>query len=66
MKEHPFIGAEKVAGHSANNACRPLEVLRHVFHSRSSNPSSKRAVTDVEIFEQIRPIHAESKAPMDG
>ena len=61
MKVHPFVEAEKVAGHSVNNACRLLEVSRSAFYSRSSNPPSQRALTDAELLEQIRSIHAESK-----
>jgi len=61
MKVHPFVEAEKVAGHSVNNACRLLEVSRSAFYARTCSPPSERAVTDAELLEQIRSIHAESK-----
>jgi putative transposase len=61
MKVHPFVEAEKVAGHSVNNACRLLEVSRSAFYARTCNPASQRAVTDAELLEAIRSIHAESK-----
>jgi len=61
VKVHPFIEAEKVAGHSVHNACRLLEVSRSAFYSRTSNPPCQRTVTDAELLEQIRSIHTESK-----
>jgi hypothetical protein len=61
MKVYPFVKAEKVAGHSVNNACRLLEVSRSAFYARTWNSPSQRALTDAELLEQIRSIHAESK-----
>jgi hypothetical protein len=65
MKVHPFVEAEKVAGHSVNNACRLLEVSRSAFYSRSSNPPSKRAVTDAELLKGSGPFTPIPRAPMD-
>ena len=61
MKVHPFIEAEKVAGHSVNNACRLLEVSRSAFYARVSNPPCQRTLTDATLLEQIREVHDESK-----
>jgi len=61
MKVHPFVEAEKMAGHSVNNACRLLEVSRSAFYARTCNPPSPRALSDAELLEAIRSIHAESK-----
>lgn len=61
MKVHPFVEAEKVAGHSVNTACRLLEVSRSAFYARTSNPPSARELSDAELLRQIRVIHAESK-----
>lgn len=51
---HPFVEAEKVAGHSVNNACRLLEGSRSAFYARTLSPASQRALTDAELLEQIR------------
>jgi transposase InsO family protein len=57
---HPFIEAEKVAGSSAERACRLLEVSRSAFYARRRSPS-KRHVADAALTAEIRQIHATSK-----
>ena len=61
MTVDPFIEAEEVAGHSVQDACRLLEVSKSAYYQRRSGTPSQRAVTDAELLEQIRAIHAESK-----
>ncbi len=61
MKVDPFIEAEKVAGHNVVKACGLLEVSRAAFYQRRNGAPSKRGVTDAELLEQIRAVHAESK-----
>jgi hypothetical protein len=59
VKVHPFIEAEKVAGNSAERACRLLEVSRSAFYARR-NSASKRSVADATLTAEIRRIHAVS------
>ena len=40
MKLHPFIEAEKVAGHSVNHACGLLEVSRAAYYQRRNGEAS--------------------------
>jgi transposase InsO family protein len=61
MTANPFIEAEKVAGHSVNNACRLLEVSRSAYYQRRQGTPSARATSDAELTEKITAIHAESK-----
>jgi len=61
VKLHPFIEAEKAGGHSVVKACDLLEVSRSAYYERSKDVPSKREVTDAELLEAIREIHAESK-----
>ena len=44
MKVHPFIEAEKAAGHSVARACDLLEVSRAAYYQRRSGVPSPRAV----------------------
>jgi putative transposase len=57
----PFIEAEEVAGHSVQNACRLLEVSKSAYYQRRDGAPSARQLSDAEMTEQIRAIHAESK-----
>jgi putative transposase len=61
MTVDPFIEAEEVAGHSVQNACRLLEVSKSAYYERLNGAPSRREVTDAELLEQIKAIHAESK-----
>ena len=61
MKLHPFIEAEKVAGHSVNHACGLLEVSRAAYYQRRNGEASMREVTDAELTEKITAVHTESK-----
>ena len=61
MKMDPFIEAEEVAGHSLKHCCDMFEVSRAAYYQRRQAVPSKRAVTDVELTEKIKAIHAESK-----
>jgi putative transposase len=42
VKVHPFIEAEKAAGHGAARACRLLEVSRAAFYQRRNGVPSPR------------------------
>ena len=61
MKAHPFIGAEKAAGHGVARACRLLKVSRAAYYQRRAGVPSPRAAADAAITAQITSIHAESK-----
>lgn len=61
MKMDPFIEAEEVAGHSVKRCCELLEVSRAAFYQRRKHEPSARAVSDAELLERIREIHAESE-----
>jgi transposase InsO family protein len=61
MRLHPFIEAEKAAGHSVKSACRLLEVSSAAFYQRLTARPSAREVTDAELGEKITAIHTESK-----
>ncbi|WP_181383951.1 hypothetical protein [Streptomyces sp. NWU339] len=40
MNVHPFIEAEKQAGHSVKRACELLKVSRAAFYARPPAPSA--------------------------
>ena len=61
MKAHPFIEAEKVAGHSVKRCCELLEVSRAAFYDRLDPTPSAKERSDAELAEKIEAIHAESK-----
>ena len=42
MKAHPFIEAEKAAGHGVVRACRLLEVSRAAYYQRRSGAQTPR------------------------
>jgi putative transposase len=60
VKVHPFIEAEKAAGHGVVRACRLLEVSRAAYYQRRSGVSSRRAAADAAITAKITVIHGES------
>ena len=61
MKAHPFIGAEKAAGHGVARACRLLKVSRAAYYQRRNGGPSPRAAADAAITARIAAIHGESK-----
>ncbi len=61
MKAHPFIEAEKVAGHSVKRCCELLEVSRAAFYGRLDPTPSAKEQSDAELAEKIEAIHTESK-----
>jgi len=61
MKLYPFIEAEKIAGHNVAKACDLLEVSRSAYYQDRNGAPSARSVTDAELTEKIKAIHAESK-----
>ncbi len=61
MTVHPFIEAEKRAGHSVKRACELLKVSRAAFYARRTSTPGPRAVQDAELTEQITAVHAQSR-----
>ena len=61
MKAHPFIGAEKAAGHGIARACRLLKVSRAAYYQRRAGTPSPRAAADAAITARITSIHTESR-----
>jgi transposase InsO family protein len=57
----PFIEAEEAAGHSVKRCCELFEVSRAAFYDRRKNLPSDRELSDAELTEKIREIHATSK-----
>ena len=48
MTVHPFIEAEKAAGHGVSNACRLLEVSRAAYYQRRKDVPSARDISDAD------------------
>ena len=61
MKVHPFIEAEKAAGHGIQRACRLLEVSRAAYYQRLNGAPSARRAADATLSARIASIHTESK-----
>jgi hypothetical protein len=61
VKVHPFIEAEKAAGHGVARACRLLEVSRAAYYQRRAGVPSPRAAADAALSARITSIHTESK-----
>jgi putative transposase len=55
-----FIEAEKQADRNVAKACDLLEVSRSAFYDRLNHVPSAREVSDAELTEKIRAIHAAS------
>ena len=53
-----FIAAEKQAGGNVAKACDLLEVSRSAFYDWHERPPSARALSDAELTEKIRAVHA--------
>jgi transposase InsO family protein len=60
VKVHPFIEAEKAAGHNVAKACGLLEVSKSAYYERAKGVPSARQVSDAELTEKIIAIHTES------
>jgi len=58
---HPFIEAEKCAGHSVKRACDLLKVSRAAFYARRSDRPSQRRREDAELTDRISQVHAASR-----
>ncbi|WP_420082648.1 IS3 family transposase (plasmid) [Streptomyces sp. JL4002] len=61
MTVHPFIEAEKTAGHNVKRACELLKVSRAAFYTRRTGTPGPRAVCDAELTEQITAVHEQSR-----
>ncbi len=61
MKVHPFVEAEKVAGHSVKRCCELLEVSRAAFYERRDETPSEKELADAELTDRITAIHTESR-----
>ncbi|WP_079088829.1 IS3 family transposase, partial [Streptomyces scabiei] len=61
MTVHPFIEAEKRAGHSVKRACELLKVSRTAFYARRTATPGPRAVRDAELAAQITDVHTRSR-----
>ena len=61
VKVDPFIEAEKVAGHNVAKACGLLEVSKSAYYERRNGVPSARTLSDADLSEKIKAIHAESK-----
>jgi putative transposase len=57
----PFIEAEEAGQHSVKRACELLEVSRAAYYEQRRHQPCQRALTDAELTEQVKAIHAESK-----
>jgi len=58
---HPFIEAEKRAGHSVKRACELLQVSRAAYYARRTGTPGPRAARDAELTEQITALHTRSR-----
>jgi len=61
VKVHPFIEAEKAAGHSVKRCCDLLEVSSSAYYERRSARPTARQLSDQELTATIIEIHKESK-----
>ncbi|WP_419992669.1 IS3 family transposase [Streptomyces boninensis] len=61
MTVHPFIEAEKQAGHSVKRACELLKVSRAAFYARRAGSRCPRRQQDDELADQIAAVHAHSR-----
>jgi putative transposase len=61
VRVHPFIEAERVAGHSVSKCCSLLKVSTSAFYERANGTPSARALSDATLTAKITTIHTESK-----
>ena len=60
MKLDPFIEAEEADGHSVKHCCDMFEVSRAAYYQRRTALPSAREVSDAELSDKIKAIHADS------
>ncbi|MFD9339076.1 IS3 family transposase [Streptomyces sp. NPDC060028] len=61
MTVHPFIEAEKLAGHNVRRTCELLKVSRTAYYARRTGTPGPRALRDAELIEQITTVHERSR-----
>ncbi|MEU7046746.1 IS3 family transposase [Streptomyces varsoviensis] len=61
MTVHPFIEAEKTAGHNVKRAYELLKVSRAAFYARRTGTPGPRAARDAELTQQITAVHEQSR-----
>ncbi|MFE5811777.1 IS3 family transposase, partial [Streptomyces sp. NPDC056491] len=61
MTVHPFIEAEKRAGHSVKRACELMKVSRSAYYTRRNAAPGPRALRDGELTSLISKIHTQSR-----
>lgn len=61
MRLWPFIEVEEAGQQSVKRACELLEVSRAAYYEQRKHIPSRRALSDAELTERIKQIHAESK-----
>ncbi|MFD9377880.1 hypothetical protein ACFWBH_20445 [Streptomyces sp. NPDC059999] len=62
MTVHPFIEAEKAAGHNVKRACELLQVSRTAYYARRNGVPGPRKVRDAELTEKITIVHPSALA----
>ena len=60
MRLDGFIEAEEVERRSVKHCCDMFEVSRTAYYRRKKQVPSAREVSDRELVEKIRQVHAES------
>ena len=60
MNLWPFIEAEKAGHHGVKRDCELLEVSRAAYYEWSAHIPTTRQVSDAELMDKIKVIHAES------
>ncbi|MFJ2061398.1 IS3 family transposase [Streptomyces sp. NPDC087908] len=58
---HPFIEAEKTAGHSVKKACEFLEVSRTAYYARRTGVHGPCTARGAELTERIPTVHQPSR-----
>ncbi|WP_327264092.1 IS3 family transposase [Streptomyces sp. NBC_01232] len=61
MTVHPFIEAEKQAGHSVKRACELMKVSRSAYYKRRQETRGPRALRDEELTARISEVHNQSR-----
>jgi hypothetical protein len=56
----PFIEAEQAIGNSIKRCCCLFEVSRAAYYERRQGVPSVREITDTQLTEKIKAIHATS------
>jgi putative transposase len=61
VRMDPFIEAEEAAGHSVCRCCELFQVSKSAYYERQKAVPSARDVSDAELTEKIKKVHAGSK-----